>query len=237
MTTTAPQGSWISVPVKDGTMDCYRVDPAGTPRGGIVLLQEIFGVNDAMRDKAQSFAADGFTVLLPDLFWRNERQISLGYDDADRRRGFALMQSYDQAAGSTDIRAAVSWLKTSLGGKPVALIGFCLGGRMAVLAGAGHTDTAAVVSLYGVRLDLCGNQLDALTQPFQLHVGSEDAHVPAEHVAAVKQHLAAKTDATIHIYPGAQHGFFNRLRHDVYNPAAATEVRQHIDALLRRVAP
>jgi carboxymethylenebutenolidase len=225
--------SWISVPVAAGEMGGYLAKPAGTPRGGIVLLQEIFGVNAAMRDKARDFANEGFAVLAPDMFWRSAARVDLGYGEEDRKRGFGLMQQYDQAIGAADIGAAVSWLAKTLGAKPVALIGFCLGGRMAVLAGAGHPDVAAIVSLYGVRLDLCADKLLALTVPFQFHVGDKDAHVPAEHIAAVREAVAGKSNAEVFVYHGAQHGFYNRLRGEVYSADAAA--RGHILRLLDKV--
>src|SRR3981081_2285670 len=183
---SAVQEAWVSIPVPAASaeMSGFVAAPVGRSRGGIVLLQEIFGVNEAMRDKARDFAADGFTVLAPDLFWRLEPRVDLGYGEEDRKRGFGLMQGYDQAAGAEDIKIAAAWLRQHRSSKPVAMMGFCLGGRMAVLAGASNLDISAIISFYGVRLDLCADKIRALNIPFQFHVGDNDAHVPAEHIAA-----------------------------------------------------
>jgi carboxymethylenebutenolidase len=227
--------SWVSVPTAGGEMGVFLAKPASPARGGIVLLQEIFGVNAAMRDKARAFAAEGYSVLAPDLFWRLAPRIDLGYGEDDRKRGFGFMQKFDQAAGASDIRVAAAWLRGSLAGKPVALVGFCLGGRMAVLAGANNPDVAAVVSFYGVRLDLCPDALRAITAPFQFHVGDQDAHVPASHVAVVQETLADKTNTDLFVYAGAQHGFYNRLRRDVFNAEASEQARIRVLALLQKV--
>lgn len=220
----AVQESWASIPIPSAgaMMSAYLVVPDGPSRGGIVLLQEIFGVNEAMRGKARFFAANGYTVVVPDLFWRLEPRVDLGYGEDDRKRGFALMQKYDQAVGSDDIRIAAKWLRQYSSPKPIAMVGYCLGGRMAVLAGAENQDVSAIISFYGVRLDLCADKLRTLPVPFQFHVGDNDAHVTAEHTAAVRGAVDGKQDAEVFVYPGAQHGFCNRLRTDVFANEAAT---------------
>ena len=154
-----------------------------------------------MRGKACEFASAGFAVIVPDLFWRLKRRVDLGYGEVERKEGFALMQKFDQAAGTADIRDIIAGLRHRAGHK-VGLVGFCLGGRMAALAAAGNPDVSAVASFYGVRLDLCSDHLRALTAPFQFHVGDRDAHVPAEHVSAVATIVAGKPSAEVFIYPG-----------------------------------
>lgn len=226
--------SWTSIPVADGEMSGFLAEPSAS-RGGIVLLQEIFGVNEAMRDAAHSFAAEGYTVLAPDLFWRIDPRIELGYAGEDRKRAFDLMQKYDQAAGANDIMVAVTRLRKHLASKPVVLVGFCLGGRMAVLAGAGNPDVAAIVSFYGVRLDLCVDEIRSITVPFQFHVGDQDAHVPAEHVTAVTDVIAANPIAEVFVYPSAGHGFYNRLRPEVFAADAAALANSRVLPLLQRV--
>jgi len=234
---SAVQDSWTSIPIPSAssTMDAYLVVPAAPSRGDIVLLQEIFGVNEAMRDMARAFATEGYTVLAPDLFWRLEPRVDLGYGEDDRKRGFALMQKYDQADGADDIRIAAKWLRQHSSPKPVAMVGYCLGGRMAVLAGAENPDVSAIISFYGVRLDLCADKLRSLPVPFQFHVGDSDAHVTAEHTAAVKNAVSGKPDAEVSVYPGAQHGFCNRLRTDVFAKDAAALAGKRALTLLEKV--
>lgn len=232
---SAVDTSWIRIPLRKAgeELDAFVAEPSGPTRGSVVMLQEIFGVNEAMRAKAQDFAAAGFCVVVPDLFWRLQRRVDLGYSEAERKQGFGLMQAFDQAAGAADVRDVVAWLRRR-DQRKVSVVGFCLGGRIAVLAAAGNADVGAVVAFYGVRLDLCAEQLRALWAPFQLHVGDQDTHVPAEHVNAVRAALAEAPNAEIFVYPAAQHGFYNRLRTEVYDPQAAAQARSRALALLAR---
>jgi carboxymethylenebutenolidase len=229
--------SWTRIPLRSPgeEIDAFVAAPTGPARGSLVMLQEIFGVNEAMRSKARDFAAAGFAVIVPDLFWRLKRRVDLGYGEDERKEGFALMQKFDQASGTADIRDVIAWLRRR-DGRKVGVIGFCLGGRMAVLAAAGNPDVSAIASFYGVRLDLCPDELRALAAPFQLHVGDHDAHVPGEHVRAVAAIVAGLPSAQVFIYPGAQHGFYNRQRTDVYNAGAAALARSRAYALLTQGA-
>jgi carboxymethylenebutenolidase len=100
----------VAVPVEGGAMSAHFVLPASGRGPGIVMLQEIFGVNDAMKDKAREFAEHGFVVLVPDLFWRQEPNVDLGYDEASRTKGFKLFQGFDFTKGVADIGAAYRYL-------------------------------------------------------------------------------------------------------------------------------
>jgi carboxymethylenebutenolidase len=230
---SATKTSWVRIPLRTPgeEFDAFLAEPSGTARGSLVMLQEIFGVNEAMREKARDFASAGFLAVVPDLFWRLRKRVDLGYSEDERKEGFDLMQKFDQTAGAADVRDAIAWLRRQTGRKP-GVIGFCLGGRIAVLAAAGDADIAAVVSFYGVRLDLCGEHLRSLRAPFQFHVGDQDEHVPAEHVNAVRAALADVPNAELFVYPGAKHGFYNRLRADVYNPEAAGRARSRALAVM-----
>lgn len=220
------EGAWVGIPVQDGKMDAWHHPGSGDRLARLVMLQEIFGVNEAMRATAAQFAERGFDVLVPDLFWRLEPRVQLGYTDADRKRGFELMQRFDFARGVQDIADSARWLAGSGGGK-IGLIGFCLGGRLAVEA-AGAYDFKAVIALYGIKLETVPAKLLALQAPFQLHVGDRDAHVPAEAVAAIGKILAGKKDAEVFVYPGAQHGFFNPVRAEVFDAEAAAAAMYRI---------
>jgi carboxymethylenebutenolidase len=229
--------SWVSVSLSaNETMDGYLALPPGGKKGlGVVMLQEIFGVNAAMRAKAEDLASAGFVVLVPDLFWRAERRVDLAYTESDRQRGFDLMKRFDMQAGISDAVAAARWLTAhpACRGR-VGFVGFCLGGKVAALAGARHPDTAAVVSFYGVKLDDNLAELTSLRAPFQFHVGDKDTHVPLSTVEKLRAALAGRREAEIHVYANAQHGFFNRLRADVYNPTAANLAKARMLALLER---
>ncbi len=218
-------------------MPAYLARPTTTPAPGIVMLQEIFGVNAAMRAKADDFAAAGFAVLVPDLYWRLQPRIDLGYSEADRKQGFGYMQRFDFAQGVADCVTAAEWLARDPGcSGAVSFVGFCMGGKLAVLAGARYAPTRAVASFYGVKLDESLDVLRQLKAPFQFHVGDRDGHIPVETVGKVREALAGKAGAQVYQYPGAQHGFFNRLREDVYDKTAADLAQNRTLEMLRSVA-
>lgn len=222
--------SWAEIPVDSGKMAAFQ---AGTGKPGMVMLQEIFGVNAAMQDKARRFAALGYTVLVPDLFWRLQPRIALGYTDEDRKKGFDLFNRFDFKAGIADIAAAARFLEDKSSGKRIGVIGFCLGGRLAVAATAAYP-FAAVASLYGVKLEADPERLRAIDVPLQIHVGDKDAHVPMQAVQQIKETLKGKANAQVFVYPGAQHGFFNAAREEVYSAEAAALAERRIEEMLRK---
>ena len=227
---------WLPIKLEAGAMDVFVARPSEPAGLGIVMLQEIFGVNDAMRRKAQLFAEAGFVVAVPDLFWRLERRVDLQYGEEDRKKGFGLMQRFDFKAGIQDVLSTADWLKTQSGvNEKVALVGFCIGGKLAVVAGA-KKRFAAIASFYGVKLDENFAELDAVEVPLQINVGDRDAHVPMETVGKLKSHLTKQPNASVYVYPDALHGFFNEKREDVYNSEAALLARQRTFEMLRSVA-
>jgi carboxymethylenebutenolidase len=227
--------SWVEIPVEGGRMAAFLARPEKPGRGGLVMLQEIFGVNPAMQDKARSFADAGHSVVVPDLFWRLKPRVSLGYQDPDRSTAFGYMQKFDFAAGIRDIAAAARWLQGEVQGK-VGGIGFCLGGRLAVAATAAYP-FATVASLYGVKLEADPERLRAIAVPLQVHVGDRDAHVPMESVKKIEEILAGKANSRVFVYPGAQHGFFNAARPEVHDAPSAKLARQRINEMFARALP
>src|SRR5665213_2025468 len=123
---------WIDIEAADGTFGAYLAIPHTGKGPGIVLLQEIFGVNEHIRSVAEQYAADGYMVLVPDLFWRSDKRIELSYDDAGWKRAVELMQATDSAKALADIALTVTALKAQPGleGK-LAVIGYCFGGMLA----------------------------------------------------------------------------------------------------------
>lgn len=212
----------LMVACDGGTMGGYLALPPGGSGPGIVLLQEIFGVNAAIRAKCDRLAAEGFAVFAPDMFWRLEAGVDLGYSEPERQRGFGYLSAFDQAQGVRDIQQA--W--RTLAGHPActappALVGFCIGGRMAVRTGAALPDASGVFSFYGVKLDEIADELTSITAPLRLYVGDRDSHVPLEVARHLADLLRDKPNAEVHIYQGAGHGFYNRVRDAVYHEAAA----------------
>jgi carboxymethylenebutenolidase len=218
--------AWVEIAVKGGSMAAFK---AGDGEPGIVMLQEVFGVNPAMQDKARKFAALGYTVLVPDLFWRMQPRVSLGYVGKDREKAFELFGKFDFAAGIADIAATARSLKS----ERIGVMGFCLGGKLAVASTAAYP-FRAVASLYGVKLEADKDRLKAIDVPLQIHVGDKDAHVPMEAVQQIKDALKGKSNAEVFVYPGAQHGFFNAARAEVYSADAANQAQARIAGMFKK---
>lgn len=222
--------SWI--PIAPGFEGYLALPPTG--RGpGLVLWQEIFGVNAHIRAVARQYALDGFVVLAPDIFWRQAPRVDLGYDGADRERAFSLMQGYASEQARSDIGAAVQALRQRpevSGG--VGSIGYCMGGRLAYLSAA-TAGVDAAVAYYGggihAQLDLAAG----IGCPVQFHYAERDDHIPLDAVERVRQAMQGK-QAEVHVYPGAQHGF-NCWARASYDAASAALAHGRALAFLARV--
>ncbi|WP_312437808.1 dienelactone hydrolase family protein [Janthinobacterium sp.] len=198
---------WIDIAGPEGTFPAYLAVPHLGKGPGIILLQEIFGVNEHIRTVAEQYAADGYVVLVPDLFWREGKHIELGYDEAGWKRAVELMQASDNEHALTDINATVAALRArpEVEGK-IASLGYCMGGRLAYQAAAAGLVDAAV-AYYGGGIQ---NKLDLADQvkvPLLMHFGSNDSHIPSEAVQAIAERFEQREEVEIHIYPGAEHGF------------------------------
>ena len=209
-------GTWIKLTASDKhQFDGYLAAPAGKPRGGLVVIQEIFGVNRHMRAVTDRFAAAGYAALAPALFDRVERNVDVGYDEAGITKGRAVRQgvSYDQAM--RDTAAAVAHLQPF--GK-VGIVGYCWGGNIVWLA-ACRLPVAAAVGYYGG--DIANLLNETPKAPLMLHFGERDQHIPASAVARIR---AAVPKVPIHTYP-AGHGFNCEERKD-YDAASADLARE-----------
>ena len=187
-----------------------------------------------MRLAADELAAAGFVVLVPDLFWRLEPGIELGYSDEDRQVAVGYWGQFNNELGASDAAATAAYLKAmpECSGK-VAMLGFCLGGKMAVMSAA-QAEADAVVSFYGVKLQENIAELKAMPCPLQLHVGDNDLHVPMDVVNQLKEELADNANAETYVYPGAVHGFFNKVREGIYHPEASAAAEEHTLNFLRK---
>jgi carboxymethylenebutenolidase len=219
---TRMNSKWIDIAAPDGgSFGGYlSLPPAG--RGpGIVLIQEIFGVNAHIRAVADQYAMDGFTVIAPDVFWRMQRRLDIGYSQADMETGIGLMQRMDFDMAVADLGAVVSVLRAlpACTGR-VASLGFCMGGLLAYLAAA-HAGVDAAVCYYGGGIP---NQLAAAADirvPVLFHFAANDAHIPLEGVEKVKAAFAGRVGSAVHVYAGADHGFNCWERAAYRQPAAA----------------
>jgi carboxymethylenebutenolidase len=210
--------SWI--PVGDAGATGYLALPPAGSGPGIVLWQEIFGVNEHIRAVAEQYALAGFVVLAPDAFWRGAPRIELGYTPEDIPKGITLMSAIKPEEMVADVRAAVATLRAqgAVAGRKVGTVGYCFGGRLAYLSAA-HTDVDAAVPYYGGGIH---NQLELAANircPVQFHYAEIDANIPLDAVENVRQAMVGK-NAQVHIYKGAHHGF-NCWQRGSYQPASA----------------
>jgi carboxymethylenebutenolidase len=218
-------GQEISIKSSDGgEFMGYLALPEGGSGPGVVVIQEIFGVNDVMRGITDAWAAEGFVALCPDLFWRQEPGIQISdKTEAEWARAFELFNGFDLEKGVDDLNATIEHLRglDACTGK-VGSVGFCLGGRLAFLT-ATRTDVDAAVGYYGVMLE--EHVGEALKAPVLLHIATEDGFVPKENQAKVHEALDANPKASVFDYEGNDHAFA-RTGGEHYDAEAADLARQ-----------
>lgn len=236
-------GRYIDIAAADGSghFRAYLSTPASGRGPGLVMLQEIFGVNATLRAMADHYAEEGYTVLVPDLFWRQTPGLELGYGPEDREQALTCYRAFDMALGLQDIQSAISALRTQPGladsvqaGK-VGVVGYCLGGSLAYLA-ACHTDCDVAVGYYGVGIEKRLDDAATLRCPLVLHIPAQDAHCPPEAQQAITQALAGR-DAEVYIYPGADHAFARPGGDHFDKPSALMAHQRSVTALKRAIGP
>ena len=215
----------IELDAADGhRLRAYVAAPAATPRGALVVVQEIFGVNSHMRGVADTYAADGYLAIVPALFDRVERGVELGYGGADIERGRALKTATGNEQPLLDIAAAMAHVA---GAGKTGVIGYCWGGLLSWLAACKLDGLAASVPYYGGGVP----EHAALTPrcPVLAHFGAQDLHIP---LASVQAFQAAQPAVTVQVYP-AQHGF-NCEQRASYDAPSAALARERTLAFLRQ---
>jgi carboxymethylenebutenolidase len=217
--------SEIQLRAADGSGEfmAHLVMPKHAPAGAVVLIQEIFGVNQTMKDIAAWVADMGFIALVPDLFWRQEPGVSLdpdaGQDQWDR--AFALMKGMDQGKAVEDLATAIAAGRSMAGGNGrVGTMGFCLGGRLAFLTAA-RTDADCHVSYYGVGLEGLLGEAPNIRKPLLIHIAEKDKFVPPEAQKQILEGLKGHPQVTCHVYPGVDHAFA-RMGGHAWDARAAT---------------
>jgi carboxymethylenebutenolidase len=186
----------------------YLAEPAGTPTAAIIVIQEIFGVNEGIRRKCDSWAQKGYLALAPDLFWRLQPGVELDPDvEPEFKQALDLMARFDQDQGISDIEATVRAAGQRLGGSgKVGCVGFCLGGRLTFMTAA-RTDVDASVGYYPVGIDKLLHEKHAIAKPLMLHVAGADHFVSPEVQRKMHEGLDDHPRVLIHDYPGEDHGF------------------------------
>src|SRR5208337_238765 len=206
-------GQWIELkPAGAGPIRAWRADPEGRPRGGIVIIQEIFGVNAHIRAVTDRFAAEGYLAIAPAIFEHVEPGFDVGYDPDSRARGVAIAGKMDGEQAQRDVAAAIEIAKE--GGK-VGIVGYCMGGTVAWRAASRQRNLSAAVCYYGGGILALKDMKPSI--PVMLHFGEKDEHIP---VAGVRELAALYPDIPVHIYL-AGHGFNCDHRESYDAPSAA----------------
>ena len=201
-------GQWIDLRTAHGDIAAWRAEPAGKPRGALVVIQEIFGVNAVMRGVADDLAAAGYLAICPDLFWRIEPGVDItDQSEAEWKKAFELYNAFDVDAGVKDIAATIDHVRAlpEVNGK-VGAVGFCLGGLLAYLT-ATRTDADASVAYYGVGIEKHLVESEKQAHPLLMHIAEEDQFVPKEAQALILAQLKNHPQVEIFTYPGRDHAF------------------------------
>ncbi len=206
-------GEWIEIEAGDGfRMDCYTAKPAGAPKGGILVIQEIFGVNAHIREVADGYAADGYLAWAPSVYDRVERRFECGYtpEDIAKARDIMVAAPFDRAV--EDMAATVAGLRAAGAGK-IGSVGYCWGGSSSFLVST-RIGVDASVCYYGGQIVRFKDE--AAKNPLLMHFGEQDHGIPMDDVEAIR---AAQPEAEVHIYP-AGHGFNCDHRGDFHEDSA-----------------
>ncbi|MEM7139698.1 MAG: dienelactone hydrolase family protein [Actinomycetota bacterium] len=223
----------IAIPSEHGDIPAVLHVPDAGTGPGVVLIQEIFGVNGYIRDVAERLSAEGYVVLTPHMYHRIRHPFAIeatGPDDLPA--AFEVAGQHDPADGVADIGAALAHLaeRSKISG-PVGVMGFCFGGSMTYLAAAAH-DPACAVSYYG---SMIGDNLDkaaAISCPTQFHFGGDDAFLPNEHVDGLRAATEGMDHVSIFVQEGAGHAFDNHRNPMFSNPDAAAAAWAETSAFL-----
>jgi carboxymethylenebutenolidase len=209
-----------------GSFSAYMLEPksppAGKTTGAVVLIQEIFGVNQSMRDTAAWVADMGFFAVCPDLFWRIEPNVDItDKTDAEWKKAFDLFNKFDQQKGIEDVKATVAATRKLRGcNGHVGTMGYCLGGRLAFMM-AEQSDSDVNISYYGVGLDNLLGDIGKISKPLVVHVADQDEFFPPEGRAKLIEGAKGHRHITSYVYPNANHAFA-RVDGNHWNGRAAT---------------
>lgn len=224
----------IIVSGQNGEFGAFLVRPSVVPAPAVIVLHEVFGVNEDIRQTCHEIAEQGFVAVAPDLFWRQEPNVDLSVtSESDWQHGLRLYQAYDRDAGAVDVRDttnAVAKLPECAG--KVAILGYCLGGLMTFLTAARYGADAAV-AYHGGDTEKYLGEAGGLKAPLLMHLGEEDEFISKPAQAAIKAALATKANVTVFSYPGQYHAF-SRHNGAHYNVGAAALAHERTYEFLHR---
>ncbi len=227
-------GETISIKGPDGSFAGYLAKPKSGTGPGVVVIQEIFGVNQVIRDRCDWLAGEGFVALAPDLFWRIEPGIDItDKSEAEWKKAFELFGKFKSDTGLVDIKATIDRLRPLTNGK-VGAIGYCLGGLMAYLT-ACHTDSDASVGFYGVSIDTRLDDAKGIGKPLMLHIANKDEFVSPAAQEKMVAGLGGNPLVTLHRYADQDHAFarpggahYDREAADLANARTVAFLKQHL---------
>ena len=207
----------------------YAALPPSESGPGLIVIQEIFGVNAVMRGICDSFAQKGYIAVCPDLFWRQQPDVQLtDKTPAEWDHAFDLLKGFDVEGGMRDLLSTLAHVRGMKGctGK-VGSVGYCLGGKLAYLM-ATRSDVEASVSYYGIELDKYLSEVPDIRMPTMLHIAALDKFVPEPVRQKILKTVAKNPAITAHVYEGVDHAFA-RIGGQNFNEAAATLANQRTD--------
>lgn len=213
--------SSIQIRTSAGSFAAYLAQPQGTPAPAIVVVHEVFGVNEDLRQTCDELAAQGYIALCPDLFWRTDPGLSLTDRTEDERaKALALYMAFDLDKGVQDIAATIDVARSLPGcnGK-VGVVGYCMGGLLTYLTAA-RVGTDAAVAYYPGNADKHLDEAPSLESPLLVHLAEEDEYIGKAAQAEIREALAHRPDVQVYSYPGCAHAFA-RHRGIAYDLAAA----------------
>lgn len=223
----------LTITTDVGSFSAYVDYPEADKAPAVVVLHEVFGVNDDIRQTCDALASQGFIAVAPDLFWRQQAGVDLSVtSEADWKAGLALYMAYDRAKGVEDIMATIDaarHLDRSTG--RVAVMGYCLGGLMAFLTAA-RSKVDAAVAFHGGDTEKYLDQAKAVTAPFLMHLADEDEFISKAAQADIKSAFAGMSNVAIYSYPGCNHAF-SRHGGAHYDAAAAKTANDRTWAFLK----
>jgi carboxymethylenebutenolidase len=220
----------------DGSFSSYLALPWSQPAPAIVVIQEIFGINEDMRTTCDRLASSGYMAICPDLYWRMEPNVSLTDKTPEEwDKAMRLLDAFDAEAGVRDLAATIDATRQLPGESgAVGVVGYCLGGRLAYLVAA-RTDASACVSYYGVGIDNHLDEKAKIRKPLLMHIAEQDEFVPAAARQTIASALHDLPDVEIYTYPGCNHAFarnngvhYNAAAAELANSRTADFVRRHL---------
>lgn len=226
-------GSFVNLTAVDGaSVAAYVAMPQGQPRGAIVVLQEIFGVNSHIRSVADRYAAQGYVAVAPAMFERVQAGVELGYTEDDMKQGFALkgaVEALPAPGALRDVEAALAHAATLVPGGKIGVVGFCWGGLMTWRAACELASLSAAVCYYGGGMTGVQEASREKLCPVMAHFGAKDHYISLESVEAFK---LAQPKVEVHVYE-ADHGF-NCDQRGSYNAAAAAQANERTLAFFKQ---